>query len=94
MCPKESFKNVVFGAKKDDILKNLSDHIYTWNDFFHQRFLRKLKDWTLHETFNPKLGLCFSLKFNQKVTLSPPYPRVELKKGNKYQVCDVPSSGH
>ena len=22
MCPKESFKNVVFGAKKDDILKN------------------------------------------------------------------------
>ena len=38
ICPKESYKHVDNQTNKDDFLKNLSHHIYSWKDFFPSEF--------------------------------------------------------
>ena len=85
VCPKESFKNINSQTSKHDVLRNLPYHTYNWTDLFHSEFLKNMQDWNYHEIFNPKLGVCFSLKFKQNIT-KPIITILKLMKNNNYQV--------
>ena len=61
VCPKSVFKNVDNETNKEDILQNLSNHTYKWEEVFHPRFLAKIDLWNPHEIFNQRLGVCFSM---------------------------------
>ena len=68
VCSKSVFKNVDNETFKEEILKNLSNHVFSWEEVFHASFLEKLHMWNPHEIFNPRLGVCFSIKFEKNVT--------------------------
>ena len=83
VCSKEIFKNVDSETSPDDILKNLSNYVFTWNDFFHHKFLENLQDWDSHEIFNPRLGVCFSLKFKHTWNSGTEIRELNLLKAKK-----------
>ena len=68
VCSKDSFKNVDSNTSREEILENLSNHVFKWEDFFHQSFLEALENWDYHEIFHRRLGVCFSLKFKKTLT--------------------------
>ena len=85
VCPKESFKNIDSQTSKHDVLRNLPYHTYNWTDLFHSKFLENIQDWNYHEIFNPKLGVCFSLKLKQNIN-NTYITILKLKKDKNYQV--------
>ena len=69
------------------MLQNISDHVYTKEDLFHETFLKELQNWNPHEIFSSNLGLCFSVKLNQKVTESTQnFKFLKLPVDKEYQV--------
>ena len=85
VCPKSVFKNVDNETNKEDILQNLSNHTYTWEEVFHPRFLAKIDLWNPHEIFNQRLGVCFSMAFSKNVTSTMNKEFLNFRKGLKYQ---------
>ena len=84
VCPKSVFKNVDNETNKEDILQNLSNHTYSWEEVFHPRFLAKIDLWNPHEIFNQRLGVCFSMTFSKNVTtMNTKF--LNFHKGLKYQ---------
>ena len=85
VCPKSVFKNIDNETNKEDILQNLSNHTYTWEEVFHPRFLAKIDLWNPHEIFNQRLGVCFSMAFSKNVTSTMNKDFLNFRKGLKYQ---------
>ena len=92
VCSKEGYKNINAENTPDDVLRNLSNHVFTMNDFFHPTFLENLHEWNVHEIFNMRLGVCFSLKSiyylqrNNKVVVGAyKNTHLRLQKEKKYQ---------
>ena len=84
VCPKSVSKNVDNETNKEDILQNLSNHTFSWEEVFHPRFLAKIDLWNPHEIFNQRLGVCFSMTFRKNVTaMDKEY--LNFHKGLKYQ---------
>ena len=84
VCPKSVFKNIDNGTNREDILQNLSNHTFTWEEVFHPRFLAKIDLWNPHEIFNQRLGVCFSMRFSKNVTpMTTKF--LNFHKGLKYQ---------
>ena len=89
VCSTEMFKNAnINETKKDELLSNLSNHVFAWNDFFDQSFLERLGQWNPHEIFSSRLGVCFSLNYDKNLTLNTPdnQSRWQFLIGKKYQV--------
>ena len=86
VCSKEIFKNVSDETNQKMLLQNLNNYVFTFNDLFHQKFLKN-KHWKSHEIFSAKLGLCFSLRANQNINSTNYYLFfLLLPTGQSYQV--------
>ena len=57
VCSKDIFKNITLETTREDILQNLSKHVFTWEDFFHNDFIEELSDMNSYKIFNPRLGV-------------------------------------
>ena len=87
VCSKDIFKNINIETTREEILQNLSLHAFTWEDFFHHDFIRNLSDMNPHEIFNPRLGVCLSVKFNNNITYTSKYWWLRFVRGMNFQVC-------
>ena len=90
LCSKYSFKNVNSNTSREEILMNLSNHVFNCEDFFHQSFLETLENWNYHEIFHRRLGVCYSLTYKKPLTKKSngrSRSLLKLLSGNKYQVC-------
>ena len=69
ICSQDVFKNVISDELTSNmLLQNLSNHVYSREDFFHKAFLKDFLYWNPHEIFSSMLGLCFSVKLRMNVT--------------------------
>ena len=87
VCSKDIFKNISIETTREEILQNLSHHVFTWEDFFHHDFIGNLSDMNPHEIFNPRLGVCLSVKFNKNITHTSKYWWLRFVRGMNFQVC-------
>ena len=88
VCSKHIFKNTNYATKQDDLLQNLTNHVFKLEEFFHPRFLKHLNQWNPHEIFSSRLGVCFSLNHDKNITVDSLAKdfMIRFLKGKKYQV--------